>query len=75
MSTTAIQDEVLRLPAPQRAQLIDRLWASLSSAEVKAREAAWAQESERRIDALEAGQLQARDAQSVFSGLRRDVRG
>ena len=55
--------------------MIDRLWASLSSAEVKAREAAWAQESERRIDALEAGQLQARDAHSVFSGLRRDVRG
>lgn len=74
MSTATIQDEVLGLPARERAKLIDVLWDSLSSPEMKLREAAWAEESERRIDAFEAGALKARDAQAVFTGLRKDLR-
>ncbi len=74
MSVATIQNEILGLPATERAKLIDVLWDSLASPEVKAREAAWAEESERRIDAFEAGQLKARDAQSVFSDLRRNLR-
>jgi putative addiction module component (TIGR02574 family) len=74
MSVAAIQNEILGLPATERAKLIDLLWDSLASPEVKAREAAWAEESERRIDAFEAGQLKARDAQTVFSDLRRNLR-
>jgi hypothetical protein len=42
--------------------------------ELKSREAAWAAESERRIDAFEAGKLKARDAASVFSELRKGLR-
>ena len=45
MSSTAIQSELLSLPASERAKLIDVLWDSLSEPEVKAREAAWAAES------------------------------
>jgi hypothetical protein len=46
MSVATIQAEVLTLPPLERARLIDGLWDSLSSPEVRAREAAWAVESE-----------------------------
>lgn len=74
MSVNAIRDEVLSLPAQERAKLIDELWESLASEQMKMREALWAEESERRIDALDSGQLQARDAQSVLTDLRKDLR-
>jgi putative addiction module component (TIGR02574 family) len=70
MSVATIQAEVLGLPAQERAKLIDVLWDSLSSPEVQSREAAWAEESERRIDAYETGKLAARDAATVFFELR-----
>ena len=41
--------------------------------EVESREAAWAKESERRIDAFESGKLPTRDAATVFSELRKGV--
>ena len=69
MSVAALQDELLNLPANERARLIDVLWNSLSEPEVQAREAAWAAESERRVEAYERGDLQARDAEAVFSDL------
>jgi putative addiction module component (TIGR02574 family) len=74
MSVAAIQNEILGLPATERAKFIDVLWDSLATPEVKTREAAWAEESERRIDAFEAGQLKARDAQTVFADLRKNLR-
>ena len=55
-------------------RLIDVLWDSLVSPEAASREAAWAVESERRIDAFEAGKLTARDAGGVFSDLRESLR-
>jgi len=73
MSVTAIQDEILGLPATERARLIDVLWDSISGAELKTREAAWAAESERRIDAFDAGKLTARDANEVFANLKKDL--
>jgi putative addiction module component (TIGR02574 family) len=74
MSVATIQAEVLGLPPGERAKLIDVLWDSLASAEVRSHEAAWAEESERRIDAFEEGKLKARDAGRVFSDLRKDLR-
>jgi len=74
MTVAAIQAKVVGLPAEERAKLIDLLWDSLSVPEVKSREAAWAAESERRIDAFEAGSLKARDAAAVFSDVRTDLR-
>ena len=74
MSVAAIQNEILGLTATERAKLIDLLWDSMASPEMKAREAAWAEELERRIDAFEAGRLKARDAQTVFSDLRGNLR-
>jgi putative addiction module component (TIGR02574 family) len=73
MSVTAIQDEILGLPAMERARLIDVLWKSISAPEQQAREAAWAAESERRIDAYDAGKLTARDAKDVFADLKKNL--
>ena len=73
MSVTAIQDEVLGLPATERARLIDLLWGSFSKPEQQAREAVWAAESERRIDAFDAGRLTARDAAEVFADLKKGL--
>lgn len=71
MSVTAIQTDVLSLPATDRARLLDVIWESLTEPEIKARETAWAAESERRIDAYEAGKLTARNAADVFSDLKK----
>jgi len=73
MSVAAIQKEMLSLPANERARLIDVLWDSLSEPELKLREAAWAAESERRIDAYESGALQAKDAKDIFAALKKGL--
>jgi putative addiction module component (TIGR02574 family) len=70
MTAASVTNEALNLSPVERAQLIDALWDSLASDEMKAREAAWAQEAERRIDAYDAGQMTARDAKTVISELR-----
>jgi putative addiction module component (TIGR02574 family) len=74
MSVTAIQDEILGLPATDRARLIDVLWNSITTPEQQAREAAWAAESERRIDAYDTGKLTAREATEVFADLKKGLR-
>ena len=71
MSVATIQNELLNLPATERARLIDFLWDSLSEPELKLREVAWAAESERRIDAYESGALKARDAQAALAELKK----
>jgi len=73
MSVTAIQDEILGLPATERARLMDLLWSSFSKPEQQAREGAWAAESERRIDAFDTGQLTARDAAEVFADQKKGL--
>ena len=73
MSVIAIQKEILGLPATERARLIDVLWDSISAPDQQAREAAWAAESERRIDAYDAGKLTARDATEIFADLKKGL--
>ena len=73
MSAAAIQNELLSLPAEECIRLIDVLWDSLSEPELKSREAAWAAESERRIDAYESGTLKTRDAKDVFAALKKGL--
>jgi putative addiction module component (TIGR02574 family) len=74
VSTKVIENEALGLSPQEKARLIDVLWGSLADAELKSREEAWAEESERRIDAYEDGKLKARDANEIFSDLKRKVR-
>jgi putative addiction module component (TIGR02574 family) len=73
MSVTAIQNEILGLPAPERARLLDLLWGSFAKPEQQACENAWAAESERRIDAFDAGKLTAREASEVFGDLKKGL--
>ncbi len=73
MSVTAIQEEILSLPATERARLLDLLWGSFAKPEQQAREVAWAAEAEQRIDAFDAGKLTARDATEVFSDLKKGL--
>ena len=47
--------DALALPPLERAELIDRLYESLRSEHEREIESAWADESERRIDACLAG--------------------
>jgi len=55
-------------------KLIDLLWDSLSEPDIKVREALWATESERRIEAFDAGKLGARDANAVLADIRNSLR-
>ena len=70
----ALQNEVLALPADERAKLIDLLWESLTDSEIKRREALWAAEAERRIDAVNEGKIKTRPAEDVFADLRKRLR-
>jgi putative addiction module component (TIGR02574 family) len=74
MSIATIRNEILGLSPDERAKLIDLIWDSLSAPEIKARETAWAAESERRIDAFDAGKVGARDAKDVLTDLRNSLR-
>jgi len=74
MSVTSIQEEILGLPAMERARLIDLLWDSLAEPGQPARESAWAAESERRIDAYDASRLSARNAHDVLTELKKGLR-
>ena len=74
MSFTSIQDEISRLSPTERAMLIDILWDSLDETRVKEIEAKWAAESERRIDAVERGELPTIDGPSAIRDLRSSLR-
>jgi len=73
MNFAAIRDAIQRLTLEERIRLIDLLWDSLSTPPLSNREAAWATESEQRIDAFEAGKLESRDAKDVFRELRNSL--
>ena len=50
-------EDALQLHPADRAKLIDALYSSLETHEMRAREQAWAREAESRLDAYEAGEL------------------
>lgn len=74
MNVSAIQEEILSLPATERVRLIDLLWNSISEPLQQTRESSWAAESERRIDAYENGKLSARSAGDVLADLKKSLR-
>ena len=74
MSLTSIQNEIQKLDPAERASLIDLLWDTLDEECIKKTEAAWAAESEDRIDAFERGELPAVDGPSALEELRSSLR-
>jgi putative addiction module component (TIGR02574 family) len=71
MSVGLLKQEALRLAPEERAQLIDALWDSLAGPERAAVDAAWAAESERRIDSFEQGGMVAEEGPESLNKLHR----
>ena len=70
MSTAQIIDAALALPAQSKAELVERLLASLESGSQSEIDAAWAKEADNRIAAYEAGEIEAIPAEQVLAELR-----
>lgn len=68
MTTDQIEQELMKLPAADRARLAERLIASLDKdAEV---EAAWLAEVRRRDEELESGEVEAIPVEDALTAIR-----
>jgi putative addiction module component (TIGR02574 family) len=65
-SITSIVEEAERLPAADRVRLVEHLLATLDKPDPEV-DRAWAEESERRLDAYSRGDTTARDAKDVLA--------
>lgn len=65
-STTSIAEEAERLPVADRIRLVEHLLATLDKPDPEI-DQAWAEESERRLDACLRGDTTARDANDVLA--------
>jgi len=63
----AVLEKALQLDPVERAELIDELYRSFDTAEHERLNAQWAEEAESRIDAYDAGEIQADSAEAVFA--------
>jgi len=72
MSTEAsrILNEVLALPAHERAELVEKILDSLGEEPDKARLERWAAETESRLHAIDRGELATVSGKEVFDRLR-----
>jgi putative addiction module component (TIGR02574 family) len=61
MDSVILAHEALKLPAWERAQIIDLLWRSLDSAEQVSLDQEWLRESQDRLQAYCEGKLEAVD--------------
>jgi len=70
MATTLeqIQAQAMKLSVEERAELADRLWTSLARQDEIDR--AWAEEIERRVRQLDAGEVEAIPEETVIAELR-----
>jgi len=73
MNVATLEQEVLRLSEGDRAILAEALLSSLCTAEDSARLDRWAEESDSRIAAFEAGELEAEGSDVVLARLRSRV--
>ena len=70
MDQVILEREALRLPAHQRALLVDSLLGSLDDETLREIESAWGQEAEARRAAYLRGEVSALDGPTVFRELR-----
>ena len=66
MSIDELETEALKLDPKARARLAERLLESLESLSPEENAQIWAEEAQRRADALDAGTLVSRAADEVF---------
>ena len=69
MDAAILRKEALQLPEKDRALLADTLLASLSPTPTEL-EAAWASEADERLQAFQAGELDAVEGRSALTALR-----
>ncbi len=68
--TKEIEEEALRLPSHERAQLAERLISSLDELEDSEAERLWIEEAERRYQEYKQGKVKAKPAEMVFKEAR-----
>jgi putative addiction module component (TIGR02574 family) len=66
--------EALDLPPTDRAELVEQILASFEFPARQDIDAAWAQESEERIDAYERGEISSSPANEVFKDIDRQAK-
>jgi putative addiction module component (TIGR02574 family) len=74
MDRAILAREALKLPAWERAQIIDVLWRSLDPDEQGAIDQAWVGESCERLEAYRVGKLEAKDGEESLRGLEDELR-
>lgn len=67
-----ILDQALKLPANDRAALVENLILSLDKPDPSL-DAKWLKEAEDRLAAYHSGELEAEDAEQVFAGLGKQI--
>ena len=70
---TGVIKDALRLHPADRAKLIDALYSSLESDEMRNREQGWAREAESRLDAYNAGKIESESWDQLKERLRKQV--
>jgi putative addiction module component (TIGR02574 family) len=67
---TQVLEEALSLPLTERAEVVDRLLASLDSSPDRSIDELWGQEAERRLDAFERGEIKTVSAREAFDAAK-----
>lgn len=70
MSLAEFESQLLSLPESDRLHLVEVLWESLLPERVWERSRKWADEAERRLDAVQSGRLPLVGADQVLQELR-----
>jgi len=73
-TTDRVVEEALSLPADARLSLVDKLLASLNLPIDKEIDRLWAEEAERRVSQIEAGEVKSVPGEQVFSRIRAKYR-
>ena len=66
-----VLDDALRLSPLERADLIEKLFASFPFPDRKTIDERWAIEAEDRLDAFERGEIKSKPASEIFSRIER----
>jgi putative addiction module component (TIGR02574 family) len=74
MDSVLLANEALKLPAWERAQIIDALWRSLDPAEQVAIDVAWVAEARDRLEAFRQGKLKAVDGEATLREIEASLR-
>ena len=74
MDSVLLANEALKLPAWERAQIIDALWRSLDPAEQALIDEAWVAESRDRLAAFRQGKLEALDGEATLLEIEASLR-